>query len=74
MESAEPKLVLYSYFRSSTAWRVRIALNLLKITPEYKFVHLVKGDQKSEEFEKVNPNKVTHTDSVGCPGVSVRGR
>lgn len=54
----QPKLVLYTYFRSSTAWRVRIALNLMNIHPEFKFVHLAKGEQKSEEYEKVNPNKV----------------
>lgn len=44
----DKKLVLYSYFRSSTAWRVRIALNLKNIPHEFKFVHLVKGEQKSE--------------------------
>lgn len=58
MQAAEPKLVLYTYFRSSTAWRVRIALNLMHITPEFKFENLLKGEQKSEEYAKINPNKV----------------
>ncbi|KAL5704781.1 maleylacetoacetate isomerase [Ranunculus cassubicifolius] len=53
MES--PKLKLYSYFGSSCAWRVRIALNLKGLKYEYKPVNLLKGDQFSEEYIKVNP-------------------
>lgn len=37
------KLQLYTFYLSTTAWRARIALNLKKIVPEYKFVHLFKG-------------------------------
>ena len=37
------KLVLYSYFRSSTTWRVRIVLNHKQIPHEKKFIHLVKN-------------------------------
>lgn len=50
MQEAESahKLILYSYFRSSTAWRVRIVLNLKKIPHEFRFIHLVKGQQKAE--------------------------
>lgn len=47
---------LYTFFRSSTAWRARIALNLKQIKPEYIFVHLFKGQQRSEEYRKINPN------------------
>lgn len=54
----EPKYTLYTYFRSSTSWRVRIAMNLMDLHPTFKFIHLVKGQQKAEEFEKINPNKV----------------
>ncbi|KAJ0098032.1 hypothetical protein Patl1_27874 [Pistacia atlantica] len=80
------KLQLYSYWRSSCSWRVRIALNLkgsiflinslsfyssiekyLKfgswvfeyliagIDYEYKAVNLLKGEQNSPEFRKLNP-------------------
>lgn len=45
MESNKP--LLYTYFRSSTAWRVRIVLNLKGIDYEPKFIHLVKGEQKN---------------------------
>ncbi|HLN36686.1 MAG TPA: glutathione S-transferase N-terminal domain-containing protein, partial [Xanthobacteraceae bacterium] len=48
---------LYSYFRSSAAYRVRIALNLKGIAYETASVHLVKdgGHNKRPEFRAVNP-------------------
>ncbi len=50
------KLLLYSYFRSSCSWRVRIALALKSVDYEYAAVHLVKGDQRKREYlETVNP-------------------
>ncbi|KAG0255264.1 Glutathione S-transferase zeta-1 [Mortierella polycephala] len=47
--------VLYSYFRSSCSWRVRIALNLKKIDAEIRPINLLKGEQRSEEFLKIQP-------------------
>jgi maleylacetoacetate isomerase len=48
---------LYSYFRSSAAYRVRIALNLKGIAYETKSIHLIKdgGHNKRPEFRAVNP-------------------
>ena len=48
---------LFSYFRSSAAYRVRIALNLKGIAYETASVHLVKdgGHNKRPEFRAVNP-------------------
>lgn len=48
---------LYSYFRSSAAYRVRIALNLKQVPYEPAFVHLVKdgGRHKHPEYRAVNP-------------------
>ncbi|KAI6657698.1 hypothetical protein LOD99_442 [Oopsacas minuta] len=50
------KPILYSYFRSSCSWRVRIALALKGIEYEYNPVHLLKdgGEQYSQEYTKVN--------------------
>ena len=36
---------LYSYFRSSASYRVRIALALKGLSYEYVAVHLVKNEQ-----------------------------
>lgn len=51
------KPVLYSYFRSSCAYRVRIALAWKNVDYEYKAVNLIKdgGEQHSAEFIKLNP-------------------
>ncbi|OWM79292.1 hypothetical protein CDL15_Pgr003465 [Punica granatum] len=55
-EGAEKtKLKLYSYFRSSCSCRVRIALNLKGLKYEYIAVNLLKGEQFSPEFTKLNP-------------------
>ena len=50
-------MIVYSYFRSSAAYRVRIALALKGLTPEFRFVHLAKGggQQHSPEYRAVNP-------------------
>eukprot|EP00090_Calanus_glacialis_P043493 TRINITY_DN7702_c1_g1_i1.p1 TRINITY_DN7702_c1_g1~~TRINITY_DN7702_c1_g1_i1.p1 ORF type:complete len:233 (+),score=71.57 TRINITY_DN7702_c1_g1_i1:49-699(+) len=48
---------LYSYFRSSCSWRVRIALNLAGLEVEQVPIHLVKngGEQHSQDYKKLNP-------------------
>lgn len=46
---------LYDYFRSSAAYRVRIALNLKGLTADRAFVHLRKGEQRAESFLALNP-------------------
>jgi maleylacetoacetate isomerase len=49
--------ILYGYFRSSAAFRARIALNLKGIKPELRFVHLLKdgGQQHTAEYKTLNP-------------------
>jgi len=46
---------LYDYFRSSAAYRVRIALNVKGLSPAREFVHLRKGAQRGEDYLAVNP-------------------
>jgi len=55
--SQDSKLVLYSYWRSSCSWRVRIALNLKNIDYEYRAVHLVQdgGMQLKDEYKAISP-------------------
>jgi maleylacetoacetate isomerase len=45
---------LYDYFRSSAAYRVRIALNLKGLDAQREFVHLVKGQQRADSYLAVN--------------------
>ena len=46
---------LYNYFRSSAAYRVRIALNLKGLAVENVFIHLAKNEQSADDYLKVNP-------------------
>ncbi len=46
---------LYSYFRSSASYRLRIALNLKGLTYDYQAVNLLAGEQQSEEYLALNP-------------------
>jgi maleylacetoacetate isomerase len=47
---------LYDYFRSSAAYRVRIALNLKGVVPtERTFVHLRMGSQRAQDYLALNP-------------------
>ena len=52
---------LYSYFRSSAAYRVRIALALKGVDYEYLPVHLQKGEQSSDAYCMVNPLQLVPT-------------
>nr|XP_033706686.1 maleylacetoacetate isomerase isoform X6 [Tursiops truncatus] len=56
---ARSKPILYSYFRSSCSWRVRIALALKNMDYETITINLTKdgGQQFSEEFQALNPMK-----------------
>lgn len=50
-------LLLYSYWRSSAAYRVRIGLNLKGLAYEILPVHLLRdgGEQHSEDYRRANP-------------------
>jgi maleylacetoacetate isomerase len=52
---------LYGYFRSSAAYRVRIALALKGLAYEYVPVHLVKGEQRSESYRTLNAQQLVPT-------------
>jgi maleylacetoacetate isomerase len=49
---------LYTYFRSSAAYRVRIALNLKGLSYDAVPVHLLKegGQQRQEDYRRINPS------------------
>ena len=52
---------LYGYFRSSAAFRVRIALNLKKLDYETAAIHLRRNDQTRPDYLVVNPQGLVPT-------------
>ena len=61
--SAGPEFALYTYFRSSAAFRVRIALNLKGAKADMRFVHLLKdgGQQYAQAYRELNPQGIVPT-------------
>jgi maleylacetoacetate isomerase len=49
------EIVLHDYWRSSAAYRVRIALNLKGVAYRRVVVDLAAGDQRSEDYRALNP-------------------
>jgi len=58
-------MILYDYFRSSAAYRVRIALNLKGLNAERKSIHLRKGEQRGAEYKSVNAQGLVPTLEIG---------
>jgi len=52
---------MYGYFRSSAAYRVRIALNLKQIEVEHVFRHLRRGEQNAPDYLALNPQGLVPT-------------
>lgn len=52
--------ILYGYWRSSAAYRVRIALNLKELSYQQRSIHLVKngGEQHSADYQNLNPSQL----------------
>jgi len=55
--------ILYTYFRSTAAYRVRIALNLKALIYNTHFIHLAKngGEQHSVGYRNINPQGLVPT-------------
>ncbi len=49
---------LYNYFRSSAAYRVRIALAIKGLAYEYIPVHLTRGEQRAAGYVAINPQSL----------------
>ena len=53
--------MLHNYFRSSTSFRVRIALAMKDIAYAQSFRHLRKGEQRSADYLAINPQGLVPT-------------
>jgi len=62
-----PHTLLHGYFRSSAAFRTRIALNLKNIPYDQASRHLRKGEQRAPEFLKIAPQGLV-------PALEIDGR
>ena len=60
-------MMFHDYFRSSSAWRCRIAFNLKGFKPETRFVHLRRGggEQKAADYRALNPQTFVPTLELG---------
>ncbi len=57
---------LYTYFRSSAAYRVRIALNLKGVTYDSVSINLLKGEQREESYRGINPQQRVPSLDIGA--------
>jgi len=52
---------LYEYYRSSCSYRLRIALNIKNIAAEQMHINLLKGEQSTDDYIKINPQGTVPT-------------
>lgn len=60
---------LHGYFRSSTSYRTRIALNLKELDYDYIAVNLAQDEQLKDDFQSINPQglvPVLQVDDLSC--------
>ena len=50
-----PHFLLYTYWRSSCSWRVRLALNYKQLAYTPQIVNLLQGEHKADEYGRINP-------------------
>lgn len=53
--TTQPRFEMFTYWRTSATYRVRVALNVKGVAAEERNVDLDAGEQRSESFLKVNP-------------------
>jgi maleylacetoacetate isomerase len=58
-------MTFHGYFRSSAAYRCRIAFNLKGVDPARAYVHLRKGEQRGADFLALNPQGLVPVLEVG---------
>ncbi len=56
---------LFSFFRSTASWRVRIALNLKEVQHELNFVWIRSGKHEQPEYLAINPHGLVPALRIG---------
>ena len=56
---------LYSAWRATAPYRVRIGLQLKHVAFDYAALDLIRGDQRGPDYEAVNPQKLTPALDLG---------
>ena len=51
----QPAFELFAFWRTSATYRVRVALHLKGLTVQERIINLDAGEQRSEDFLKINP-------------------
>jgi maleylacetoacetate isomerase/maleylpyruvate isomerase len=51
----QSRFELFAYWRTSATYRVRVAMNLKGIVPSERYINLDTGEQRGEEFLRINP-------------------
>ena len=55
LREGECGVILHGYWRSSAAYRVRIALNLKQLSAEHAFRHLRRNEQREPDYLRRTP-------------------
>jgi maleylacetoacetate isomerase len=55
LHEEEPRMILYTYWRSSAAHRVRIALGLKGIRSDDRYINLLEQEQRDDSYLAANP-------------------
>lgn len=58
-------MIFHGYFRSSAAWRCRIALNLKGLDYEFRPVHLRRKENQAADYMQINPQGLVPALEVG---------
>ena len=54
-----PEIKMYAFYRSGATWRMRLYFGYKGIKYEKVITNLLNGDQKTDEYAKLNPSKVS---------------